>query len=159
MAPKTFFCNMVCWVTLYQLCIPFLDKTAATVAKCISERCIQYFGPPILVIAGQEKEFVGTQFKEFTNANSILLHVIDVRAPWQNGWTKRHGDINKRIFERARGKSTVQPFRLLFPPASVRNWTPSSRDLTSDDIDAPDSIYDLVRMRVLRSPVKFAKPP
>ena len=23
-------------------------------------------------------------FKEFTNANSILLHIIDVRAPWQN---------------------------------------------------------------------------
>ena len=37
------FCNMVCWGTLYQLCIPILDKTAGTVAKCIAERWIQYF--------------------------------------------------------------------------------------------------------------------
>ena len=99
---KNVFCNMVCWGTFYHLCIPFLDKTAGTVAKCIAERWIQYFGPPILIIAEQGKEFVGTQFKEFTNANSTLLHLIDVRAPWQNGQTERHGDIYERIFERAR---------------------------------------------------------
>ena len=91
---------MVCWGTLYQLCIPVLDKTAGTVAKCIAERWIQYFGPPMLTIADQGKEFVGTQFKEFTNANSILIHLIDVRAPWQTGWTERHGDFYKKIFER-----------------------------------------------------------
>ena len=77
---KIVFCNMVCWGTLYQLCIPILDKTAGTVAKCIAERWIQYFGPPMLIIADQGKEFVGTQFKEFTNANSIFPHIIDVRA-------------------------------------------------------------------------------
>ena len=98
---KITFCNMVCWGTLYQLCIPILDKTAATVSKCITERWIQYFGPPLVIIADQGKEFVGTHFKEFTNANSILLHIIDVRAPWQNGRTERHGDIYKKIFERA----------------------------------------------------------
>ena len=70
---KIIFCNMVCWGTLYQLCIPIPDKTAATLAKCITERWIQYFSPPLVVIADQGKEFVGTQFKEFTNANSILL--------------------------------------------------------------------------------------
>ena len=53
----------------------------------------------MVIIADQGKEFVGTQFKEFTNANSILLHIIDVRAPWQNGRTERHGDIYKKIFE------------------------------------------------------------
>ena len=99
---KITFCNMVCWGTLYQLCIPILDKTAATVSKCLNERWIQYFGPPLVIIADQGKEFVGTHFKEFTNANSILLHIIDVRAPWQNGRTERHGDIYKKIFERAR---------------------------------------------------------
>ena len=99
---KITFCNMVCWCTLYQLCIPILDKTAATVSKCITERWIQYFGPPLVIIADQGKEFVGTHFKEFTNANNILLHIIDVRAPWQNGRTERHGDIYKKIFERAR---------------------------------------------------------
>ena len=93
------FCNMVCWGTLYQLCIPILDKTAATVSKCITERWIQYFGPPLVIIADQGKEFVGTHFKKFTNAHSILLHIIDERAPWQNGRTERHGDIYKNIFE------------------------------------------------------------
>ena len=93
---------------------------------------------------------MGTQFKEFTNANSILLHIIDVRAPWQNGRIERHGDILQKDFrarsldalsERLCGtsasgygmlccqESTVQPFRLLSPSASVRNWTPSSRKL------------------------------
>ena len=99
---KNVFCNMVCWSTFYHLFFPFLDKTAGTVAKCIAERWIQCFGLPILIIAEQGKEFVGTQFKEFTNANSTLLHLIDVRAPWQNGRTERHGDIYERIFERAR---------------------------------------------------------
>ena len=93
--------------------------------------------------------FVGTQLKEFTNANSIFLHMIDVRAPRQNGRTERHGDIYKRTFERARWmhseqpcgasalgygmqccqESTVQPFRLLSFPASVRDGTPCSRGL------------------------------
>ena len=81
---KITFCNMVCWGTLYQLCIPILDKTAATVSKCIIAQWIQYVGPPLVISADQGKEFVGTHFKEFTNANSILLHIIDVRAPWQN---------------------------------------------------------------------------
>ena len=78
---KITFCNMVCWGTLYQLCIPILDKTAATVSKCITDRWILYFGPLLVIIADQGKEFVGTHFKEFTNANSVLLPIIAVRAP------------------------------------------------------------------------------
>ena len=34
------FCSMVCWGTLYQLCFPILDRTVATVSKCITERWI-----------------------------------------------------------------------------------------------------------------------
>ena len=52
---KIVFCNMVFWGTLYQLCIPVLDKTAGTVVKCIAERWIQYFGPPVLILADQGK--------------------------------------------------------------------------------------------------------
>ena len=70
--------------------------------KCIAGLWIQYFGPPMLIIADQGTDFVCTQFKEFTNANRILLHIIDVRAPWQNAQTERHGDIDKKILERAR---------------------------------------------------------
>ena len=57
---KIIFYNMVCCGTLYQLCIPVPDKTAATIAKCVTVRWIQYFGPPMVIIADQGKEFVGT---------------------------------------------------------------------------------------------------
>ena len=161
---KIVFCNMVCWGTLYQLCIPVVDKTAETVAKCVAERWIQYFGPPLVIIADQGKEFVGTQFKEFTDANSILLHIIDVRAPWQNGRTERHGDICKKIFERARWlhspSSSVALQRLAMECNAAKNrlsnrsgYSPLQRvfgighrlpaDLTSDDMYGPDPIYDL----------------
>ena len=161
---KMVFCNMVCWGTLYQLCIPVVDKTAETVAKCVAERWIQYFGPPLVIIADQGKEFVGAQFKEFTNANSILLHIIDVRAPWQNGRTERHGDIYKKIFERARWlhspSSPAALQRLAMECNAAKNrlsnrsgYSPLQRvfgighrlpaDLTSDDVYAPDPIYDL----------------
>ena len=112
-----------------------------------------------------KKEFVGTRFKEFTNANSILLHIIDVRAPWQNGRTERHGDIYKRIFERARwmhspsspvalqhlamecnaaknrlsNRSSYCPLQRVF--GIVGHRLPS--DLTSDDVYPLDPVYDL----------------
>ena len=161
---KIVFCNMVCWGTFYQLCIPVLDKTAGAVAKCIAERWIQYFGPPMLIIADQEKEVVGTQFKEFTNANSILLHTIDVRASWQNGRTERHGHIFKRIFECARWMHSPSSFvalqRLAVECNAAKNrlfnrsgYSPPQRvfgighrlaaDLTSDDVYAPDRVYNL----------------
>ena len=161
---KIVFCNMVCWGTLYQWCILVVDKTAETVAKCVAERWIQYFGPQLVIIADQGKEFVGTQFKEFTNANSILLHIIDVRAPWQNGRTERHGDIYKKIFERARWlhspSSPMALQRLTMECNAAKNrlsnrsgYSPLQRvfgighrlpaDLTSDDINGPDPVYDL----------------
>ena len=150
---------MVCLGTLYQLCIPIPDKNSATVVKCIAERWIQYFGPPTLIIADQRKGFVGTQFKEFTNANSILLHVIDVIAR-----TEQHGDIHKRIFERARwmhspsGRVALQRMAMECNAAKNRlsnrsGYSPVQRvfgighrllvDLTSDDIYSPNPIYDL----------------
>ena len=125
---------------------------------------IQYFGPPLVIIADQGKEFVGTQFKKFTNANSILLHIIDVRAPWQNGRTERHGDIYKKIFERARWlhspSSPMALQRLAMECNAAENrlsnrsgCSPLQRvfgighrlpaDLTSDDMYGPDPIYDL----------------
>ena len=62
------------------------------------------------VIADQGKEFVGTQFKEFTNANSILLHIIDVWAPWQNGRTERDGDVYRVAGIYGLGRTIYTPF-------------------------------------------------
>ena len=132
----------------------------------------------MLIIADQGKEFVGTQFKEFANANSILLHIIDVRAPWQNGRTERHGDIYKRIFECARWMhSTSSPMalqHLAMQCNAAKNrlsnrsgYSPLQRvfgighrlpaDMTSDDVNAPDPVNDLAA--VLRSLVRFARAP
>ena len=80
MVPRSLSVTWCARGTLYQLCILVPDTT---VAKCITERRIQYFGPPLVIIADKEKEFVGAQFKELTNASSILLHIIDARAPLQ----------------------------------------------------------------------------
>ena len=108
----------------------------------------------MLIIADQGKEFVGTQFKELTNANSILLHTIDVRAPWKNGGTERHGDIHRRIFERARWMHSsvlwrfsawlwnVMPPRIDCPTAQAALLS-SECSGTSDDIYARDPVYDL----------------
>ena len=147
-------------------------------AKCVAERWIQYFGPPMSIISDQGKEFVGTQFIEFTNANSVLLHIIDVRAPRQNGRTERHGDIHKRMFERARWMhSPSSPVALQHlamecnvaknrlsncsgNPPLQRVFGTGHRlpaDLTSDDVFAPHLSMTLQRrMQVLRSRVRFA---
>ena len=130
----------------------------------VAERWIQYFGPQMLIIAEQGKEFVGTRFKEFSNANSIFLHTIDVKAPWQNGRTERHGDISKRNFERAQWmhspSSPVALQRLAMECNAAKNrlsnrsgYSPLQRvfgighrlpaDFTSDDVYAPDPVYDL----------------
>ena len=118
----------------------------------------------MLIIADQGTEFVGTQFKEFTNANSVFFHIIDVRAPWQNGWTERHGDIYNKIFERARWMhfpSSSEALRRLAMGCNATKNQLSNRsghsplqrvfgighrlpaDLTSDDVYAPDPVCDL----------------
>ena len=93
-------CNMLCWGTLFQLVDPVADKCASTVAQCVLDRWIRYFGPPLVVIVDQGKEFVGKDFTDMCNAQGILLHVIDVRAPWQNGRTERHGDLFKKLYDK-----------------------------------------------------------
>ena len=107
---------------------------------------------------------MGTHFKELTNANSIFLHMIDVRAPWQNGRTERQGDIYKRMFERARWmhspSSLVTLQRLAMECNAGKNrlsnrsgYSHQQRvfgigrrlpsDLTSGDVHAPDPVYGL----------------
>ena len=51
-------------------------------------------------------------------------------------------------------ESTVQPFRLLPLQRVFGIGHRLPADLTSDDVYAPDPVYDLAR-----SPVRFARPP
>ena len=63
---------------------------------------VRYFGAPLTIIADQGAEFIAGAFSEFCDRNSILFTPIDVRAPWQNGRTERHGGIFKALYEKAR---------------------------------------------------------
>ena len=92
--------NMLCWGTLFQLASPVPDKSASTVGTCFLEHWIRYFGPPSVTIVDQGREFIGKDFTELCDTQGILLHVIDVRAPWQNGRTERHGDMFKKLYEK-----------------------------------------------------------
>eukprot|EP00969_Alexandrium_andersonii_P295920 13079551-Alexandrium_andersonii.AAC.1 len=74
---KVDICNMVCWGTLYQVCVPIPDKSAATVAKTFCETWVRYFGPPLVLIADQGREFVGSAFSEMCDRNAVLLHIVD----------------------------------------------------------------------------------
>ena len=79
---------------------------------------------------------------------------MDVRAPWQNGRTERHGDLLDALPERpgsastlvdgmqCRQESAVQSFRLLPLQRIFGIGHRLPADLTSDDV-APDPICDL----------------
>ena len=66
-----------------------------------TKECATASGPPLVLIADQGREFVGQPFKDMCTSSAISLHLTDVRAPWQNGRTERHGDIYKKIVVKA----------------------------------------------------------
>ena len=75
--------NMVCWGTLFQLVFETPDKRPETVAAIFADKWTRYFGPPLVLIADQGREFVGQPFFDMCVKYSILLHVTNVRAPWE----------------------------------------------------------------------------
>ena len=98
---KAVLVNIICWGTLYQQCIIAPDKTAATISRIIAEHWVRYFGPPLVLISDPGPEFIGKDFKDWCDSASILLHVNDTEAPWQNVRTERHGNIFKKIMLKA----------------------------------------------------------
>ena len=47
MGGKSWLVNMVCWGTLYQICVVTPDKTAATISRIFAEYWIRYFWTPV----------------------------------------------------------------------------------------------------------------
>jgi len=126
---------------------------------------LRYFGPPDVVIVDQGREFVAKEFKTLADASAFLLHVIDVRSPWQNGRTERQGDIYKKLVQRARWNHEPSNDRawwiLLSECVAAKNrlsnrsgYSPLQRvfglshrlpaDLCSDDALRRESIDDLL---------------
>ena len=90
--------NVVCWGTLFQLVFETTDKKPATIAALLVDKWLRYFGPPLVIIADQGREFVGQPFFDMCTKHSILLHITNVRAPWENVRTERHGDLWKKLY-------------------------------------------------------------
>ena len=78
-----------------------LDKKVSTVSDLMITSWIQYFGSPLVMIADQGNEFLGIEFQAMCERQGILLYIPDVRAPWQNGRTERHGDLVKKLVAKA----------------------------------------------------------
>lgn len=93
---KHTFLNIVCWGSLYQLVKEASDKRDFTVGELLTTSWIQYIGSPLVMIAGQGREFIGSEFQSMCDRQGLLLHITDVRAPWQNGRTERHGDLMRK---------------------------------------------------------------
>ena len=56
---KHVFTNLVCWGTLFQLWKKTEGKTALEVAETMVAAWVQYFGPPVTMIADLGPEFIG----------------------------------------------------------------------------------------------------
>ena len=94
--------NIICWGTAYQIVTPLESCTSAHVSSVVAAVWIRYFGPPEVLVVDQGPEFTGPEFQKLVETHACVLHVIDVRSPWQNGKTERHGDIFKKIVAKAR---------------------------------------------------------
>ena len=166
---KIIFCNVVCWGTLYQLCIPILAKLQRR-CPCASPMdpvvWSSHFGH-----CRPRKGVCGHRVQRVLECRGVLLLIIGVRAP--------HGDIYKRIFERTRwmhspsGPAALQRLALECNAAKNRLSSRSGYSLlqrvfgighrlpaavTTSTRLTPSLILQLW-MQVLRSPVRFAKPP
>ena len=165
--PRTFRFNATLGLDLSEIESPDSSKIVFCNMVCVGARCtncVFLLWTRLLRLWQSVLQSGGSSILVLTNANSIVLHIIDVRAPWQNGRTERHGDIYKKTFERARWlhslSSSVALQRLAMECNAAKNrlsnrsgYSPLQRvfgighrlpaDLTSDDMYGPDPIYDL----------------
>ena len=65
------------------------------------EAWVQYFGPPVTIIADLGPEFTGKDFQQKCDRHGIFVHFCDSKAPWQNARTERHGDLMKKMILKA----------------------------------------------------------
>ena len=93
------FLNILCWGTDLQIVETIPDKAAETVCVAFLRAWVTHYGPPHLVVADQGKEFVGEPFIGKLAELGILVHLTDVRSPWQNSRTERAGGSFKSRLE------------------------------------------------------------
>ena len=88
--------NMVCWGTRLQLAGRMGSSTTAEAAlKQFMLQWVHHFGYPELCVVDQGSEFKG-MFAQSLEQAGVYVHVIDSRAPWQQGRTERAGGLLKQ---------------------------------------------------------------
>eukprot|EP00971_Amphidinium_carterae_P325020 6455085-Amphidinium_carterae.1 len=94
--------SMICWGTLFQICVLLKDKTARRVRKAYRRNWLRVFGPPRKLVSDQGGEFTGAEFAERLETDGSIHELIPGDAPWQNGRTERHGGTVKLLLTKAR---------------------------------------------------------
>ena len=92
--------NCVCWGTHYQMAMILPNKEASNVAKAFMAGWMKYFGPPEMVVMDQGSEFVSKDFADVIGEWGVVMHMTDVRSPWQNSRTERAGATLKAVLHK-----------------------------------------------------------
>ncbi|CAK9117820.1 unnamed protein product [Durusdinium trenchii] len=113
--------NEVVGVDLIQLSVPEVGDYV------LLNAWVSHYGPPVLVIADQGREFVGSPFTDGLGQQGVPIHFIDARAPWQNGRTEKAGRIFKTRFgtvveEDARRHVWTRIVVFVWHPRLVLEW-------------------------------------
>eukprot|EP00439_Symbiodinium_sp_Y106_P027348 s5817_g3.t1 len=88
--------NVLCWGTSLQWVEVLPDKSTEVVTKAFLKSWCGHYGVPAMVVCDQGSEFTGHFFMDHVSDAGALIHLIDLKAPWQNGRTERAGAIFKQ---------------------------------------------------------------
>ena len=99
--------NVLCWGTSYQWVEAISDKKAETVTQAFMTSWVGHYGAPKLIVADQGREFTGQPFVNTLSEAGIIVHFIDVRAPWQNSRTEKAGGVFKEKLAAVMDEATV----------------------------------------------------
>ena len=82
----------------YTILIPLREHSAQTVAKCIIDKCVAYFGIPSCILSDNAPEFSGQVFKELNDLLGISHIHSSPYYPQGNGIVERsHRTVNNLI--------------------------------------------------------------
>ena len=76
------------------------SPSAEKIFSLLLQSWIEAYGWPEVVVCDQGKEFFGEEFGGQLQQHGILVHMIDSKAPWQNGPTERAGGVFKELLDK-----------------------------------------------------------
>ena len=103
--------NMLCWGTSRMRIAPYADggrsPTAEKTFSFLLATWVDAYGWPEVIVCDQGKEFFGEEFGGQFQQHGVLVHIIDSKAPWQNGSTERAGGVLKELLDKTINETAV----------------------------------------------------